>query len=611
MCGIAGAITKFPINEEKLLNTKKVLGFRGPDNSGESVRQSDNGIFITLIHTRLSILDLDKRANQPMKYNNIDLVFNGEIYNFLEIKEVLSREFDFLTNCDTEVILKLLHKKGIKSLKECEGMFALGYFDLCKNKLFLARDRFGEKPIFYYKDSDGSFYFGSEPKAIFALLGSKLSVDLEHCRRFLINGYKSLYKNKYSFFKNLNEVSPGYCLEIDTSGKLLTYPWKSVDKFSQKHDMSYQEAVKGTKEKLISSMEKRLRADVPIAFCLSGGIDSNALIGIAKNLFNYDVHGFTIMNRDERYEEKDMVDYAVKTQNLKHTGIPVNKNNFLENLSKIIRYHDSPISTISYYAHWLLMEAISKRGYKVSVSGTGADEIFSGYYDHHLAYLSEISSENIKFFEQSKSNWEKNIKPFVRNPYLQNFDYLIKNPCSRSHIFLNSNEYSKYLTYPFHENFEEKIYTPYLLRNRMANELFHESVPVILHEDDLNSMFFSIENRSPYLDGELFEWSQKVPTKHLIRNSFTKSILRDSIRDFVPNKIIDNPRKVGFNVPIDDYIDFQDEDVMNELSKSSPIEEIIRVDLINNLLKNSKRSNEESKFIFNYLSTRYFLEAFN
>jgi len=564
-----------------------------------------------LIHTRLSILDLNERSNQPMQHNSINLIFNGEIYNYLEIKNYLSEYIQFSTASDTEVLLKLINKKGLAALNECEGMFALSFYNSSLDKLFLARDRFGEKPLYFYKHKDGSLYFGSEPKAIFSLLGFKLPINFEHIRRFLINGYKSLYKQNYTFFEGLEEVKPGYCLEIEPFKKLINYPWTNSVSIQQDNEMTYKEAVEGTKVRLYNSMKIRLRADVPMAFCLSGGIDSNGLVAIAKNLFNYKVHGFTIMNTDSRYEEKDMVNYAIRSLKIKHTSIPVDKNNFLENLLEIIKYHDSPVSTISYYAHWLLMGAISENGYKVSFSGTGADELFSGYYDHHLAYLSEIKNLDKNLYAKSLANWTKNIKPYVRNPYLQNYDYLINKPNSREHIFLDSKLYSKYLTYPFNEEFQESFYTQYLLRNRMANELFHESVPVILHEDDLNAMYFSIENRSPYLDSSLYEWSLNIPTKHLIKNSLAKSVLRDSLRDIVPNKILDNPRKVGFNIPIDDYIDFTNKEVLSDLNKPSIIDEIIDSESIKVLMKNKKRSNEESKFIFNYLSTRLFCDNYS
>ena len=144
----------------------------------------------------------------------------------------------------------------------------------------------------------------------------------------------------------------------------------------------------------------------------------------------------------------------------------------------------------------------------------------------------------------------------------------------------------------------------------MANELFHESVPVILHEDDLNSMFYSVENRSPYLDTNLYEWSLTIPTKFLIKDSLAKSILRDAGLDFAPRKIMKNPRKVGFNVPIDDYLDFEDNKVLEELFKESAIDEIVNFKKIKKLFKSKKRSNEESKFLFNYLNVRYFMENF-
>ncbi len=611
MCGIAGAITNKPIDQYFINNTISRLNHRGPDAFGKSIFTNYAGDYITFVHTRLSILDLDERSNQPMRYKNIELIFNGEIYNYLELRQKLSNEFIFKTDSDTEVLLMLLYKKGLDGLKDCEGMFSLAFFDHSKGTLYLARDKFGEKPLYYYRDTNGQLFFGSEPKSIFALSGVKPHIDINHLRRFLVNGYKSLYKKKETFFKNIDEIPPGSCIELSPQLGFKNYQWNKFIEYSPNNEMSYQEAVDGTRERLVNAMKIRLRSDVPIAFCLSGGIDSNALIGIAKNLLNYDVHGFTIMNKDSRYEEKDMVEYAVKKQNLKHTPILVEKNNFLENLSSLVEAHDSPISTISYYAHSLLMKAISKNGYKVSMSGTGADEIFSGYYDHHLAYLSEINFVDKDLYNSSLENWISTIKPIVRNPYLKDHEYFIKNPMSRKHIYLDCDLYNGYLTYPFFEEFEEKFYSNFLLRNRMANELFHESVPVILHEDDLNSMLYSVENRSPFLDSKLYEWSLTIPTKFLIKNSLAKSILRDASKDFAPNKIMQNPRKVGFNVPIDDYLDFEDKKVLDELSKDSVINEIVNFDKIKSLFKSKKRSNEESKFLFNYLSVRYFMECFS
>ena len=364
------------------------------------------------------------------------------------------------------------------------------------------------------------------------------------------------------------------------------------------------------KDKLINSIKIRLRSDVPIAFCLSGGIDSNAIISIAKKVFNYDVHGFTIINTDKRYDEKEFVDAAVADLKLKHTPIPINKSNFLKNLRTVVKYHDSPISTINYYSHWQLMSEVSKKGYKVCVSGTAADEIYSGYYDHHIFFLKHLRNLKSKMFSKSKLKWEKIIKPFVRNQYLKDPYYLIENNKFRDHIFLDNKKFSKFLNFNWYEKFKEEDYCNIELRNRMLNEIFHETVPVILHEDDLNSMYFSIENRSPFLDKNLFEASISIPSEYLIKNGLAKSLLRDSVKDFAPKKIIYNPRKVGFNAPIDDYIDLSNRKTREEILDDSPIYDIIKKDKIDRIFKLDDVRNSESKFLFNFINAKFFLEEF-
>ena len=246
-----------------------------------------------------------------------------------------------------------------------------------------------------------------------------------------------------------------------------------------------------------------------VVVAMSGGVDSNSLIATAKNVFGYDVHGFTITNSDSRYDEQDMVDHSVSELGIRHTSIPTNVKEFLPNLRTLVRQHDAPVYTISYYAHWLLMDAIASQGYRVSVSGTAADELFTGYYDHHLAYLHDVQSD-LKLFDSSRRAWIERVKPIVRNPYLQNPEAFIQDPNLRAHIFLDADRFAQYLSVDWEEPFAETQFTDSLLRNRMLNEMFHESVPVILHEDDLNAMYFSVENRSPFC-----ETLHLVPYKHM------------------------------------------------------------------------------------------------
>jgi asparagine synthase (glutamine-hydrolysing) len=209
------------------------------------------------------------------------------------------------------------------------------------------------------------------------------------------------------------------------------------------------------------------------------------------------------------------------------------------------------------------------------------------------------------------NEWRANVEPLVRNPYLKNPDYFIGNPLGRDHIYLEADYFASLLTKPFSERFSEHFYAKSLMRNRMANELLAESVPVILHEDDLNAMYFSIENRSPFLDSSLFAWCQSIPTRHLIRGGRAKAILRDCVRGFAPEAILDNPRKVGFNAPLLDYLDIQDRMVQQELLSDSPVFEILRKEKMAEFLGKRELANSQSKFLFNFINAKFFLEEFH
>jgi asparagine synthase (glutamine-hydrolysing) len=504
-------------------------------------------------------------------------------------------------------MLKGIHHDGLASLDHCEGMWAFAMYAEKDGSLTLCRDRFGEKPLYLYRDSSG-VYFGSEIKFIFSLLGRQLEVNYDHVYRYLVNGYKALYKGGHGFFKGITELPANSVLTVDRRGKETAWRYWEP-RIQQDEDMSYDEAVRGARERLIRSVELRLRADVPLAFCMSGGVDSNSLISIAKRVYNYDVHGFTIVNTDARYEEQDMVECAVKELGIRHTPIPVDTGDFLNKLRTLVRYHDAPVYTITYYAHWLLAESIHDHGYRISVSGTAADELFTGYYDHHLAYLYEVCNDPA-IHSASLQAWKEHIKPIVRNPFLGDPDLFVKNPEFRDHIFLDAEGFASYLVESWNEPFSEQEYTSSLLRNRMLNELFHEAVPVILHEDDLNSMYYSVENRSPFLDRDLFEFANSIPSRHLIQEGRAKSVLRAAMRGIVPDAIVENRRKVGFNVPIFSFLDMKEKKVRDELMKDSPVFEHIRRDKIENLISKADLPNSESKFLFYFLNTKLFLEEF-
>ncbi|NDV27165.1 asparagine synthase (glutamine-hydrolyzing) [Desulfovibrio sp. JC010] len=607
MCGIAGYIGKERISETSINKCLELMDRRGPDGTGIYTHSYAQDRNVCLLHSRLSIIDLDERAAQPFKIGNEVITYNGELYNYKELAAELEKDgVAFRTESDTEVMLARLSRHGLEAIDSCEGMWAFAKYSEQSGELVLCRDRFGEKPLYIYEDARG-LYFASEVKFLSALSGVKFTANAEHIQRFLVNGYKSIYKGNHGFYEGVEELKPAQLLKIDSKGTKETRPYWTPE-FCPDESMSYEEAVATTREKLIESVKLRLRADVPLAFCMSGGVDSNSLISIAKKELDYDVHGFTIVSSDERYAEAELVKEVIKELGVKHTAIPLNTSGFLERMRKLVSYHDAPIYTISYYVHELLMDAIADNGYKVSISGTAADEIFSGYYDHYSLHMAEMHKQDGGLYETSLSDWNEHIKPIVRNPFLQDPQVFVKNPGERGHIYLNYEIFEEFLQQHFHEEFSEQRYCGDTMRSRMLNELCQEIVPVILHEDDMNAMYHSIENRSPFLDRNLVDFCNTIPTRHLIRDGYNKKVLRDAMKGIVPDSIIECRRKVGFNASILELLDVKDKAVREQLLDDSPIFEIVKRDKIEALLGETSMSNSFSKFLFSFLSCKMFLE---
>ena len=279
----------------------------------------------------------------------------------------------------------------------------------------------------------------------------------------------------------------------------------------------------------------------------------------------------------------------------------------LERLSRLIRYHDGPISTITYYIHSLLSEEISANGVKVVLSGTGADEIFTGYYDHYLLHL--YASRESDQFPGHLEDWRNFVRPHVRNEVLRNPYLYLVNPDYREHVFDHSDRFNKCMSTPLNYGFTEQQYSNSLLRNRMMNELFHEVTPVVLHEDDLNSMCYSIENRSPYLDRDLIEYMYNVPDDYLIKNGFNKYLLRQSMNGILNPKVRLDRQKRGFNASITTILDFDRSDTKELfLDTTGDVFELVNRGEIEKLLSSGEKPNHLSKFLFSFLGAKVFLE---
>lgn len=605
MCGIAGYYGKAAVTPTQILASLETMRRRGPDHIGAFQRVFADGSQVVLLHSRLSIIDLCASSNQPMRRGDDVLVYNGELYNYVEVRNALRAEgVDLETDGDTEVLLAALRHWGDEALDRCDGMWAFAWFNEARRELTLCRDRFGEKPLHVMETAEGLF-FASEIKAIAALRGSAPGVDEDQLQRYLVNGYKALCKRDRTFFRGVRKVLPGRVMTISGRGMREREYWSP--RYAPDDGMSYGDAVDGVRAALRESVRMRLRADVPIAFCLSGGVDSNALVATAKKQLGADVHAFTVVLDDDRYDEREIVAQVVGELSLRHTTISVTRKGFRDRLTDVIGYHDAPLYTVTSYVQWLMMEQIARLGYRVVVTGVGADELLSGYYDHHNLYLEAMSGTNS--FDSARGAWERHVAPVVRNPFLKNPDLFIGDPGFRDHIFLDSLTYSDCLRSGWWESFAEERYAGVPLRNRMLNELRHESVPAILHEDDLNAMYYSLENRAPYLSPALCDFCGRIPTRHLMRDALSKAPLRDAMRGTVPDVVLDRRVKVGFNAPIAAMIDPMDGETRAWLLDDGPVFEHVRRDRIEGLLSADRISNSLSKFLFGFVCAKVFLES--
>ena len=611
MCGLAGSIGPRQPPEDRVEAALRCLQRRGPDASGVA-RQRLGAHEVCLVHTRLSIIDLDPRANQPFERDGRVLVYNGEIYNYLELRrELEDLGHRFRTTSDTEVLLAAYGEWGTGALDRLEGMWSFALLDRTSGALVLSRDRFGEKP-FYYWFVDDTLYFASEVKALAALSGTKPSLDRRQLERFLVLGYKSLFKGPHTFYEEVRELPPATIAVLDKPEPPSPQPYWRL-RYKPRR-MSSEEAADGVRERLIEAVRIRLRTDVPLAFCLSGGIDSSVLAGIAAKRLGGRIHCFSVIDRDPRYDESRNIAATEAHLGCDVHRVETSTSGFFERLQDLVAYHDAPVITISYYVHAFLSEAIAAAGYKVAISGTAADELFTGYYDHSLMWLAEMHAlaerRDDVSFDALLADWRESYGAFVQNPLLQDPFAFIRDPARREHIYLGADRFARMLTRPFQEGFRERRYADTVLRNRMMNELFHESVPMILHEDDRNSMRYSVENRSPYLDRALVEFAYTVPAEHLVRDGYMKWPLRAAGSGVLADDVRLDKRKRGFNASIKSLVDTRDPETRDRLLGDSPIFDVIRREAVEAFLDEDMTPNSQSKFLFSFISARTFLEHY-
>jgi asparagine synthase (glutamine-hydrolysing) len=609
MCGIAGTISvaDVPQHQSSLAEIERSLKERGPDNFGYQQISGPN-VKATFFHSRLSIIDLTKGANQPYEFENLTLTFNGEIYNYVELRQELQQfGYKFETRSDVEVLIKSWHKWGTHCLSKFHGMWAFSIYDKELAKFYIVTDIFGEKPVYIAKDKK-RISFSSRIETLKLLSGQKYNVNISKIFQYVVNGYKALHKDTETFFDKVTKLPSRTIAEIDSSLQIKTIQYYNPTQATT-DQRSYDSILEQARDILIRNVSRSLRSDVPLSFSLSGGVDSTALLSIAHKYLNLNTQTFTIMNSDGRYDEADAVNKTCSYFGIQNNKITLEKNNFLENLRSQISYNYAPISTISYYTQSQLMKSVSAAGFRVNISGTGADEIYTGYYDHFLLHLAS-RFDSITDLKKAREEWEKYIRPSTRNPHLQDAELYLKNPSFRDHIYYKSQYYSSFLSNPYQADFHEYTFTDSLLRNRMLNELFFEATPVILQEDDTNSMRRSIENRSPFLSKELLDFMLTVPDHTLISQGYGKKILRDSLQGILPDHIRLERKKIGFNSNLNDVVDLKDKKLREFVLDDSIFYDYFNRTKIETLLSTDLQLNSDSKFLFNIINTKLFLEEF-
>lgn len=595
------------MSDRRVAATLRRMKNRGPDAQKARTLPFASGGGIQLLHARLSILDLDPRSNQPMEREGCWIVFNGEIYNYLEVRaelETLGR--NFTTNSDTEVLLQGYLEFGPRCVEKLEGMWALAIWDSRRQTLFLSRDRFGEKPLYVASRPEG-FYFASETGILRTLAGWTPEVNMNQVRRYLIQGYKSLYKHPEGFWVGIDEIRSGHSAEISTEGSIRT--WRHWDPGPPpERRRSRAEIVEEIRHALLESVKIRLRADVPLAFCLSGGVDSAALVSIAVKKFNYRATAFSILDRDPRYDESDNIRATVQDLGLAWHPLNLAPEGNWERLRSLVAYYDSPVATMTHFVYSFLAQAIQRQGLKISVLGISADEIFTGYYDHFLLHLAEMKRKGRD--DGFREAWANHILPTVRNPCFQDPDLYVRDPSAREHIYDHQDLLRQALRQPWKEVFREKEFEQSLLRNRMLNELFVENTPIALHDYDLSSMCFSVENRSPYLDTALYRCAYQIPREELIQDGYAKSVLREAMQGILNEPVRLDRRKKGFNASLNSLFSMHDPELRAYLTESaSPLHGLLNWKVVETWMNQDPAPNHIGKFLFGLINLRMFFDV--
>ncbi len=566
MCGIAGYVDKsnrYKTDKTLVKKMTDALAHRGPDAEGQ---WADD--YVALGHRRLSIIDMDAISNQPMLSHDkrYVLTFNGEIYNYIEIKEELIKKGAvFRTNSDTEVIIEAYRTYGTDCFNRFNGMWAFVLYDIEEQKIVISRDRFGIKPL-YTVDNENVFAFASEVKAIIEAFPTEKIFNENWIYRYL-SGLINEDTDEECVFLNAKIFPSAHYMiyDIRNHTKICNPYWKVDERLFYDKWIKGRDPIKTFKELFESAVGLRLRADVEVGACLSGGLDSSAIVGCASKKFGKRMHTFSSVYMDKDCNEEP---YIRRVNEMWNT-IPhyVRPDDYEKDLAiyieELTRHHDQPAKSASLYSQFMVMKSAQKN-VKVVLDGQGADELFAGYIPYYADYIADLMDKNtfwarcraIKILTIVKKEWADIIDTvstdtIVRLVGLKNsFLFQNENKVKDLKIKRTAQLFTTDFMDKVNDNYQEKeIQCSSKLNTRLCNAVLNKSIPSLLHNEDGNSMAFSIEARVPFLDYRIVEFAIALDGKYKIRNQWTKWIIRKACKEYLPKEVAKRKNKMGFPAP--------------------------------------------------------------
>lgn len=573
MCGIAGFIDFQKQSDRDILQRMTdTLIHRGPDGAGYEFFQSESG-FVGLGHRRLSIIDLSETGKQPMQFGNLWITYNGEIYNYNEIKiELLQKGHSFIGHSDTEMILHAYAEWGEACLERFRGMFAFVIYDRQNEEVFCVRDRAGVKPFFYYFN-DGLFLFASELKAFHAHPGFVKELNKNAVAAFMQFGN---VPGQHCIFNYCHKLKPGYSLRLSFKTRQFSIKkyWDVYNAYNRpKLNISFDEAREETEKVLIESFSYRMVADVPVGVFLSGGFDSASVTALLQKDRTEKLKTFTIGVPDIGLNEAPFAKEVAERLGTDHQEFQCTQKEALELIPNLPYYYDEPFADSSAIPTTLVCK-MARREVTVALSADAGDEVFAGYnrYDYLMKYGKTL--QNIPGFARNILAGAMNRVPAESIPYLKNkYNFanryeklkgLLQDPSPRQMMLSLSRQFSdedlkkvlnfspdKLKTLYERTDLKPEFYSP--LAYMMAIDYQTYLPDDILQKVDRASMTVSLEGREPFLDHKVIEWAAQLPDSYKYHNGIKKYILREIVYRYLPKEMLNRP-KMGFAIPIGSWL---------------------------------------------------------